>query len=79
MWLQTLPFSRLADRIHDAYRGDREDVKRDLGGTIGKSATSSAAASHARASHLCASVFFSGLCIRVLLWPASLRSTGRGW
>jgi uncharacterized protein (AIM24 family) len=36
VWLQTLPFSRLADRIHDAYRGDREDVKRDLGGTIGK-------------------------------------------
>jgi uncharacterized protein (AIM24 family) len=36
VWLQTLPFSRLADRIHEAYRGDREDVKRDLGGTIGK-------------------------------------------
>ena len=30
------PFSRLADRIHAAYKGDREDVKRDLGGAIGK-------------------------------------------
>jgi len=36
VWLQTLPFSRLADRIHEAYKGDREDVKRDLGGTIGR-------------------------------------------
>jgi uncharacterized protein (TIGR00266 family) len=36
VWLQTLPFSRLADRIHAAYKGDREDVKRDLGGTLGK-------------------------------------------
>lgn len=36
VWLQTLPFSRLADRIHDAYKGDREDVKRDLGGALGK-------------------------------------------
>jgi len=36
VWLQTLPFSRLADRIHAAYKGDREDVKRDLGGAIGK-------------------------------------------
>jgi uncharacterized protein (TIGR00266 family) len=36
VWLQTLPFSRLADRIHEAYKGDREDVKRDLGGTLGK-------------------------------------------
>ncbi len=36
VWLQTLPFSRLADRIHAAYRGDREDVKRDFGGAIGK-------------------------------------------
>lgn len=35
VWLQTLPFSRLADRIHAAYRGDREDVKRDLGGVLG--------------------------------------------
>jgi uncharacterized protein (TIGR00266 family) len=35
VWLQTLPFSRLADRIHAAYRGDREDVKRDLGGWLG--------------------------------------------
>jgi uncharacterized protein (AIM24 family) len=35
VWLQTLPFSRLADRIHAAYRGDREDVKRDLGGALG--------------------------------------------
>jgi uncharacterized protein (TIGR00266 family) len=36
VWLQTLPFSRLADRIHDAYKGDREDVKRDFGGALGK-------------------------------------------
>lgn len=36
VWLQTLPFSRLADRIHGAYRSDREDVKRDFGGTLGK-------------------------------------------
>jgi hypothetical protein len=35
VWLQTLPFSRLADRIHAAYRGDREEVKRDLGGMLG--------------------------------------------
>ena len=35
LWLQTLPFSRLADRIHSAYRGDREDVKRDFGGLLG--------------------------------------------
>ena len=36
VWLQTLPFSRLAERIHNAYRGDREDVKRDFGGALGK-------------------------------------------
>jgi hypothetical protein len=36
VWLQTLPFSRLAERIHAAYGGDREDVKRDFGGTLGK-------------------------------------------
>ena len=35
VWLQTLPFSRLADRIHSAYKGDREDVKRDFGGALG--------------------------------------------
>src|SRR3954468_18005427 len=35
IWLQTLPFSRLAERIHQAYRGDREDVKRDFGGALG--------------------------------------------
>jgi uncharacterized protein (TIGR00266 family) len=35
VWLQTLPFSRLADRIHAAYKGDREDVKRDMGGMLG--------------------------------------------
>jgi uncharacterized protein (TIGR00266 family) len=35
VWLQTLPFSRLAERIHQAYRGDREDVKRDFGGALG--------------------------------------------
>jgi len=36
VWLQTLPFSRLAERIHAAYRSDREDVKRDFGGALGK-------------------------------------------
>ena len=35
VWIQTLPFSRLADRVLAARRGDREDVKRDFGGTIG--------------------------------------------
>jgi uncharacterized protein (TIGR00266 family) len=35
VWVQTLPFSRLADRIMAAAKGDREDVKRDLGGTLG--------------------------------------------
>jgi uncharacterized protein (TIGR00266 family) len=35
VWLQTLPFSRLAERIHNAYRSDRGEVKRDLGGTLG--------------------------------------------
>ena len=35
VWLQTLPFSRLADRIHAAYKGDRGEVKRDLGGMLG--------------------------------------------
>jgi uncharacterized protein (TIGR00266 family) len=35
VWLQTLPLSRLAERIHNAYRTDREDTKRDLGGTLG--------------------------------------------
>lgn len=35
VWLQTLPFSRLADRINAAQRGDREDVKRDMGGVLG--------------------------------------------
>ena len=35
VWLQTLPFSRLADRVNAAQRGDREDVKRDLGGMFG--------------------------------------------
>ena len=36
VWLQTLPFSRLAERIHTAYRSDTEDVKRDFGGALGK-------------------------------------------
>ena len=36
VWLQTLPFSRLAERIHNAYRGDKDDVKRDFGGALGK-------------------------------------------
>jgi uncharacterized protein (TIGR00266 family) len=35
VWIQTLPFSRLADRIIAARRGDREDVKRDFGGALG--------------------------------------------
>jgi uncharacterized protein (TIGR00266 family) len=35
VWLQTLPFSRLADRILAARGADREDVKRDFGGTLG--------------------------------------------
>jgi uncharacterized protein (TIGR00266 family) len=35
VWLQTLPFSRLADRINAAQRGDREEVKRDFGGMLG--------------------------------------------
>jgi uncharacterized protein (TIGR00266 family) len=35
VWLQTLPFSRLADRVNAAQRGDKEDVKRDLGGMLG--------------------------------------------
>ncbi len=35
VWVQTLPFSRLADRIMAARRGDREDVKRDFGGALG--------------------------------------------
>jgi len=33
--VQTLPFSRLADRIMAAAKGGREDVKRDFGGTLG--------------------------------------------
>ena len=36
VWLQTLPFSRLAERIHNAYKGDHGEVKRDFGGTLGK-------------------------------------------
>jgi uncharacterized protein (TIGR00266 family) len=35
VFVQTLPFSRLADRILSASRGDREDVKRDFGGAFG--------------------------------------------
>jgi uncharacterized protein (TIGR00266 family) len=35
VWVQTLPFSRLADRIIAARGADREDVKRDFGGTLG--------------------------------------------
>jgi uncharacterized protein (TIGR00266 family) len=35
VWMQTLPFSRLADRINAARKGDREDVKRDMGGLLG--------------------------------------------
>ena len=35
VWIQTLPFSRLADRIMAAHKGDREEVKRDFGGALG--------------------------------------------
>ena len=35
VWVQTRPFSRLAERIHAAYKGDREEATRDLGGTLG--------------------------------------------
>jgi uncharacterized protein (TIGR00266 family) len=35
VWLQTLPFSRLADRIHAAYKADVGETKRDLGGMLG--------------------------------------------
>ena len=35
VWIQTLPFSRLADRILAGVKGDREEVKRDFGGAIG--------------------------------------------
>ena len=35
VWLQTLPFSRLADRITSAYRADKGEVKRDFGGVLG--------------------------------------------
>lgn len=35
VWLQTLPFSRLADRITQAYRADQGETKRDLGGMLG--------------------------------------------
>jgi len=35
VWVQTLPFSRLADRIIAARGADREDVKRDFGGALG--------------------------------------------
>ena len=30
-----LPFSRLADRVNAAVKGDREDVKQDMGGMPG--------------------------------------------
>jgi uncharacterized protein (TIGR00266 family) len=36
VWVQTLPFSRLADRIMSAARADREEVKRDFGGGLGR-------------------------------------------
>lgn len=35
VWLQALPFSRLADRINAAKGADRGEVKRDLGGMLG--------------------------------------------
>ena len=36
VWIQTLPFSRLADRVLSAFHGSKEEVRRgDLGGTLG--------------------------------------------
>ena len=36
VWIQTLPFSRLADRILSAFHGNKEEVRRgDLGGALG--------------------------------------------
>ena len=35
VWVQTLPFSRLADRILAAFHGSKEEVRRSLGGTLG--------------------------------------------
>jgi uncharacterized protein (TIGR00266 family) len=35
VWIQTLPFSRLADRVIAAKGADRGEVKRDFGGTLG--------------------------------------------
>jgi uncharacterized protein (TIGR00266 family) len=36
VWIQTLPFSRLADRILSAFHGSKEEVRRgDLGGALG--------------------------------------------
>jgi uncharacterized protein (TIGR00266 family) len=35
VWLQTLPFARLADRIHSAFAHGREEKRRDLGGVLG--------------------------------------------
>ncbi len=36
VWVQTLPFSRLADRVLSAFHGSREEVRRgDLGGALG--------------------------------------------
>jgi uncharacterized protein (TIGR00266 family) len=36
VWVQTLPFSRLADRVMRAFHGSKEEVRRgDLGGALG--------------------------------------------
>jgi uncharacterized protein (TIGR00266 family) len=36
VWVQTLPFSRLADRVLAAFHGSKEEVRRgDIGGVIG--------------------------------------------
>ena len=36
VWIQTLPFSRLADRVLSAFHGSKEEVRRgDLGGALG--------------------------------------------
>jgi len=36
VWVQTLPFSRLADRVLAAFHGGKEEVRRgDLGGALG--------------------------------------------
>jgi uncharacterized protein (TIGR00266 family) len=35
LWIQTLPFSRMADRVLSAAHGGREETRHDLGGALG--------------------------------------------